>query len=81
MIRDKDHIYGEANDLNTVIASGTLATDCLVVGAGNKGVKTLSSTGNQIIWVRNGVVQQLGFTAANKVLGTDADGNLVWLDP
>lgn len=81
MIRDKDKIYGEANDPNTVIASGTLVADNLIVGAGNKGVKTLLSTGKNIVWIRNGIVQQLPFTAANKVLGTDADGNLVWLDP
>ena len=67
MIRDKNKIYGEANNPNTVLASGTLTN-----------VKTLLSTGKVIIWVKNGEIQQLPFTAANKVLGTDADGNLVW---
>lgn len=80
MIRDAETIYGEANDPNTVIAAGTLTDGNLIVGAGNKGVKTLLSTGKVILWVRNGILQQLPFTAANKVLGTDADGNLVWLD-
>lgn len=80
MIRDKNKIYGEANNPNTVLASGTLTDGYLLVGAGNKGVKTLWSSGKVIIWVRNGEIQQLPFTAANKVLGTDADGNLVWKD-
>lgn len=80
MIRDKNKIYGEANDPNTVLASGTLTDGYLLVGAGNKGVKTLLSSGKVIIWVKNGEIQQLPFTAANKVLGTDADGNLVWKD-
>ena len=80
MIRDKNKIYGEANNPNTVLASGTLTENQLIVGAGNKGIKTLLSTGKNIIWIQNGIVQLLPFTAANKVLGTDADGNLVWKD-
>ena len=80
MIRDNKKIYGEVNDPNTVLASGTLSEDNLIVGNGNKGIKTLLSSGKAIVWVRNGIVQQLPFTAANKILGTDADGNLVWLD-
>lgn len=80
MIRDKDTIYGEVNDPNTVIAEGILNEGALVVGAGNKGVKILESTGKQIIWIQNGIVKQLPISFANKVLGTDQDGNLVWYD-
>lgn len=80
MIRDKNKIYGEANNPNTVLASGTLTENQLIVGAGNKGIKTLLSTGKNIVWIQNGIVQLLPFTATNKVLGTDADGNLVWKD-
>lgn len=80
MIRDKNKIYGEANNPNTVLASGTLTENQLIVGAGNKGIKTLLSTGKNIVWIQNGIVQLLPFIAANKVLGTDADGNLVWKD-
>lgn len=79
MIRDKNKIYGEANNPNTVLADGTLLEDNLVVGAGNKGIKTLLSEGKAIIWVKDGIVKQLPFTAANKVLGTDENGNLVWM--
>lgn len=80
MIRDKNKIYGEPNDPNTVVATGTLTANSLVVGAGNKGVKSLLSSGKTIIWVRDGIVQQLPVNVANKVLGTDENGNLVWLD-
>lgn len=80
MIRDKNKIYGEVNNPNTVLASGTLTENQLIVGAGNKGIKTLLSTGKNIVWIQNGIVQLLPFIAANKVLGTDADGNLVWKD-
>lgn len=80
MIRDKDKIYGEPNDPNTVLAGGTLDLNNLIVGAGNKGVKKLESTGKVLIWVKDGIVQQLPVVSANKVLGTDENGNLVWLD-
>lgn len=80
MIRDNSTVYGEANNPNTVLASGTLTENQLIVGAGNKGIKILLSTGKNIVWIQNGIVQLLPFTAANKVLGTDESGNLVWLD-
>lgn len=80
MIRDANKIYGEANDPNTVLASGTLQEGSLIIGAGNKGVKTLLSTGKDILYIRNGVIIQLPFAQANKVLGTDESGNLVWKD-
>lgn len=80
MIRDATTIYGEPNDPNTVLASGILTQDALIVGAGNKGVKTYSSVGKQLLYLRNGEIQELSFAVANKVLGTDENGNLVWKD-
>lgn len=81
MIRDNNNIYGEANNPNTVLAAGTLSENTLIVGAGNKGVKNLLSTNSKnILWIKNGIVQTLPITLANKVLGTDENGNLVWLD-
>lgn len=78
MIRDKNKIYGEPNDPNTVLASGTLKENSLVVGAGNKGVKSLENTGKALVWVKDGKVQLLPIHLANSVLGTDENGNLVW---
>lgn len=80
MIRDASTIYGEVNDPNTVLASGILSQDSLIVGAGNKGVKTYNSVGKQLLYLRNGEIQELSFAVANKVLGTDESGNLVWKD-
>lgn len=80
MIRDKNKIYGEPNDPNTVIATGTLTANSLIVGAGNKGVKSLLSSDKTIIWIKDGIVQQLPINVANKILGTDENGDLVWLD-
>lgn len=80
MIRDENNIYGERNDPNTVLASGTLTQDSLIVGDGNKGVKSYTSTGKQLIYLRNGTITELPFAVANKVLGTDESGNLVWKD-
>lgn len=80
MIRDANKIYGEANNPNTVLASGTLGDGALLLGAGNKGVKTLLSTGKNIFYIRNGVLMELPFAQANKVLGTDENGNLIWKD-
>ena len=80
MIRDASTIYGEVNDPNTVLASGILSQDSLIVGAGNKSVKTYNSVGKQLLYLRNGEIQELSFAVANKVLGTDESGNLVWKD-
>lgn len=80
MIRDKNKIYGEPNDPNTVMATGTLTANSLIVGAGNKGVKSLLSSDKTIIWIKDGIVQQLPINVANKILGTDENGDLVWLD-
>ena len=80
MIRDKSRIYGEKNDPNTVIATGILNDNNLIVGAGNKGIKNLETSGKVLIWIKDGVVKQLPIVMANKILGTDENGNLVWLD-
>lgn len=81
MIRDKDKIYGEPNDPNTVLASGSLPDGKLIVGAGNKGIKTYTFTNNKsIIYIVNNQITELPISIPNKVLGTDEDGNLVWKD-
>lgn len=82
MIRTKDAIYGEVNDPNTVEASGTLTTDTTVVGAGNKGVQTLSYPPNRILIVKaDGTLDLLDFNGlANKVIATDDDGKIVLID-
>lgn len=81
MIRDNNRIYGEMNDPNTVLASGTLTANRYVVGAGNKGVKTVSPGAKRIMTTdSSGNVASFAFGTPNKAVGTDANGNLVLLD-
>jgi hypothetical protein len=82
MIRDSRGILGEVNDPNTVLASGTLTSDHYVVGAGNKGVKIFSPGANRLIVTNTaGVASGFAFGTANKVIGTNASGQLTLLDP
>lgn len=81
MIRDKNRIYGEMNDPNTVLASGTLAANKFLVGAGNKGVKTYAPGAKRVLTTdENGDVSSFEYGTPNKAIGTDASGNLTLLD-
>lgn len=81
MIRDKNKIYGEMNDPNTVIATGTLTPEMIIVGAGNKGVKTFDPGAKKIIYTdTSGIPKGFSYNTANKVIGTDSSGNLVLKD-
>ncbi len=83
MIRDKDKIYGEVNDPNTVIATGTLQGNKLLLGSGNKGVKTYnpSTTAKCLPYLNaDGTITNLPLNVgAYKVIGTDANGKLTTL--
>ena len=83
MIRDKDKIYGEVNDPNTVLATGTLQGNKLLLGSGNKGVKTYNpNTNAKCLPYLNtdGTIANMPLNVgAYKVLGTDASGNLTTL--
>lgn len=80
MIRDNNKIYGEVNDPNTVLSQGILPNNELIVGDGNKSIKTFSPGGNNIIYLKNGVVSSFPLNMSNKMLGTDESGNLTLLD-
>lgn len=80
MIRDNNKIYGEVNDPNTVLSSGQLLPDKLVVGNGNKSIKTFDASSNSIIQILNGKVVAFNINMANKIIGTDENGNLALLD-
>lgn len=84
MIRDKDTIYGEPNDPNAITATDDLTVNTLIVGSGNKGIKSYkieNFTGNALIYIdENYEVQYLPITFANKILGTDENAKLTWLD-
>lgn len=82
MIRDKNKIYAEPNDPDTVLASNNLPSDVFVVGAGNKGIGSYSIPPNRILITNgSGEITYLDFNGqANKAIGTDASGNIVLID-
>lgn len=78
MIRDKNQIYGEANDPNTVLANGILEANKYVVGAGNKGVKQYDAGSKKLmITDEYGRVSSISYNVPNKCIGTDINGNVV----
>lgn len=83
MIRDKNKIYGEVNDPNTVIATGTLQGNKLLLGSGNKGVKTYTPNINakSLPYLNaDGTINKLSLNVgAHRVLGTDANGTFTTL--
>lgn len=74
MIRDKTKIYGEVNDPNNVIATGTLMNGAPVIGAGNKGIKTLNITAGPVLLYQdsNGNLKQLPLSA-NRLIRVKSD--------
>lgn len=81
MIRDNEKIYGELNDPNTVLATGTLTNGKPIVGAGNKGVKVYDPGSKKILYLdASGLLNGFNYNVANKIVGTDASGNLVLKD-
>lgn len=81
MIRDKDQIYGEPNDPNTVLSETELPVDTFVVGAGNRGVKQFVPGAKRIIVTDSyGNASSISYDIANKALGTDENGNIVMRD-
>jgi len=80
MIRDNIKIYAEANDPNTVATGNTLTSNKYLQGAGGRDISAFdpAAVGIQIMTAAN----QLGSFAPigpNRILGTDASGNLTWL--
>lgn len=77
MIRTRTKIYGERNDPNTVL--GTNLTDQLVVGAGNKGVKTFAPGPTQLFIVNNGIISSVQLSP-NKIIATNDNNEIVLID-
>lgn len=83
MVRDKNNIYAEANDEDTVLVdenSLAIVNDGLVTGKGNKSIQQKADDTDYgfILFLVNGVIQELPIIP-NKLLGTDANGNLAWV--
>lgn len=80
MIRDITKIYGEPNDINTVLASDILTNNGLIVGNGNKSIKVFKVNNNSLITILNGKVEAFPLNMPNKMIGTDENGNLALLE-
>lgn len=81
MIRDKNKIYGELNDPDTLLCEEDLDQAQLLISVGNHYVKPYRPENNSIIiYDSNGKPGCLPYTIPNKCVGTDAYGNLVMRD-
>lgn len=80
MVRDKNIIYAEVNDEDTVLTKDILTDNSLLVGNFNKNIKKVldSAQYGAIIFMIDNEVQILAIQP-NKKLGTDANGNLAWI--
>lgn len=70
--------YGEANDPTTVLSEEEVPVGCMVVGAGNRGIKPFKP-GNKMIVVTDkyGNASSLSYDVSNMVVGTNESGELV----
>ena len=80
MVRDKNIIYAEVNDEDTVLTEDILTDNSLLVGNFNKNIKKVldSTKYGAIIFIIDNEVQILPIQP-NKKLGTDTNGNLAWI--
>lgn len=83
MVRDKNNIYAEANDEDTVLVdenSLVIVNNGLITGKGNKSIRQKADETDYgfILFLIDGAVQELAIIP-NKLLGTDAYGNLAWV--
>lgn len=84
MVRDKNGILAEVNDENTVKANNPVGTTTVIIGASNHNIFCLDLY-DALLATKNGRfssnIIKIGTSAqANKILGTDMNGDLVWLD-
>lgn len=84
MVRNKNIIFAERNDEDTVLAaedSNEFVEYGLITAAGTKSIrhKIIEDLDyGKILYLVDGKVQELKIQP-NKKLGTDASGNLVWI--
>ena len=85
MIRDKTKIYGEPNDPNTVLLEGNITGENLMIGAGGRKIKEFVVPNKSLIITGSGTsgnhdLKAFNYNLANKIIGTDANGDLVLKD-
>ena len=81
MIRDKNKVYGEMNDPNTVLALNELIQDQPIIGAGGRYIKNYDVGPNKILITdTRGKLTSISYDVPNKCLGTDSLGFIVMRD-
>lgn len=78
-------VFGEQNHSQTCTTPDILASNCVVVAGGNKTLaRKLATTKGLLITDANGNATffevPIGISGQNKLLATDSNGNLVWID-
>ena len=85
MIKDNVKVYAEMNHPDTVTAEELLTASKIAYATGPKSVGVLKMTGTGILITDNGgnasfLTVPPGAAGYNKLLATDANGNLIWVD-
>lgn len=77
MVRDKNIIYAEKNDEDTVLSEQNIVIDELVVGNSDKNLKSYKNNGIVVI-DNNGIISTSITTEPNKIMCLDINKNIVW---
>lgn len=78
MVRDKDNIYAEKNDDDTILSYDSLPSGIMLLGNGAKLIKA-SQLNSGIVFVNNLGIISLSITnEPNKIAYIDSDKNIVW---
>lgn len=84
-IRIDNKVYAEQNHSNTVLSNFILSDNKIVLGDGSKRLKTFDMLGNGILVTDSTGSATFfevpdGIEGQNKLLATDENGNLVWVE-
>lgn len=82
MIRTKDKILAELNDLNTILSPNRLVVDDVIIGDGNKAINFFHHQIGKVLLIsrKDGTLATLDISQPNKVIGTDENGEIVLYD-
>lgn len=84
-IRDSSKVYGEQNHTQTCVTPDILTLNCVLVAGGDKSLaRRLATKKGILITDANGNASFIevpeGLAGQNKVLATDNNGDLTWID-
>jgi len=84
-IKNSSKVFGEQNHSKTCLTTDTLLANCVLVASGSKSIaRKLATRKGILITDGNGDAAFIevpdGAAGYNKLLATNANGNLVWID-